>query len=268
MIAAACVMIPTVWLPNLKSLSYLGFMGVSATCLCVMSVVYTFMTGNFIPGAATDVALWSTLPLVFGIMTFCYSGHGVFPAIQASMQKPKEFPQVLNVAYLIVATCCTLIGTLGYYMYGSRALDVVIFNLPPGLLATACCCTVLINPIAKFALTMEPVAAAATSATGAASGLPRLAVRTAISVAILVAAKNLPFLAYVMALVGSFMTISVSVTFPAVCHLVLFKGQSSPGRVAWNYAVAVTGLCCTTFGTLASVKSLAAKAAASAVGAA
>ena len=47
-------------------------------------------------GAATDPALLATLPLVFGIMTFCYSGHGVFPSIQASMKEPEKFPQVDN----------------------------------------------------------------------------------------------------------------------------------------------------------------------------
>lgn len=45
-------------------------------------------------GAVTDPALLATLPLVFGIMTFCYSGHGVFPSIQASMKEPEKFPQV------------------------------------------------------------------------------------------------------------------------------------------------------------------------------
>lgn len=94
MLAAACVMIPTVWLPDLKALSYLGFMGVSATCTCLAAVVYTYLTGSFPAGAVTDVATWTTLPLVFGIMTFCYSGHGVFPSIQASMKEPKQFPGV------------------------------------------------------------------------------------------------------------------------------------------------------------------------------
>ena len=31
MLAAACVMIPTVWLPDVKTLSYLGFAGVAGT---------------------------------------------------------------------------------------------------------------------------------------------------------------------------------------------------------------------------------------------
>ncbi len=63
------------------------------------------------------------------------------------------------------------------------------------------------------------------------TGLPRLGVRTALALVILVAAKSVPFLAYVMSLVGSFMTISVSVTFPALCHLVLYKGQLTQTKV-------------------------------------
>ena len=36
---------------------------------------------------------WATLPLVFGIMAFVYSGHGVFPSVRASMRNPEQFPK-------------------------------------------------------------------------------------------------------------------------------------------------------------------------------
>lgn len=48
---------------------------------------------------------------------------------------------MLNVAYLGVALLCTFVGCAGYYMYGSAAADVVIFNLPTAL-ATICSCLV------------------------------------------------------------------------------------------------------------------------------
>ncbi|GFH14096.1 Aa_trans domain-containing protein, partial [Haematococcus lacustris] len=270
MLIAAAIMIPTVWLPDLSALSFLGVFGVTATTTVVASVLYTLVTGNFTAGALTHSALPATLPLVFGIMTFCYSGHGVFPAIQASMKEPQLFPKVLNVAFFLVAFLCTFIAAAGYYMYGAGAADIVIFNLPT-LLATACSCLVLINPVAKFALTMEPVAAAANVAAGAGrplTGLPRLAVRTALSLAILMAARSLPFLAHLMALVGSFMTISVSVTLPALCHLILLKGKLGTAKVLWNWFVVLLGVTCTVAGTTASMRSLAAKASAVAVGAA
>ena len=38
MLAAAAIMIPTVWLPDLSALSTLGFVGVSATCTVTATV--------------------------------------------------------------------------------------------------------------------------------------------------------------------------------------------------------------------------------------
>lgn len=58
---------------------------------------------------------------------------------------------------------------------------------------------------------------------GVPSSLRRWAARTAVAVACLAAARFVPFLAYVMSLIGSFLTISVSVIFPAACHLRIFQ---------------------------------------------
>ncbi len=81
---------------------------------------------------------------------------------------------MLNVAYVIVAAQCTLIAAAGYAMYGAGALDVITFNLPRGLLATLCASLILVNPIAKFALTVDTPATAADAAVAArVTGAPR-----------------------------------------------------------------------------------------------
>eukprot|EP00798_Chlamydomonas_sp_ICE-L_P008319 gene8319-1594_t len=262
MVLGALLMIPTVWLPDLKALSFLGIFGIGATLTVAASVAITLFTGSYTAGAVTHMAVWSSFPLVFGILTICYSGHGVFPSIQASMEKPEEFPKVLNVAYTIVAITCAFIGGAGYYMFGSNAADVIVFNLPAGVLVTLCSCVILINPIAKFAVTMEPVAAALTrKITGGPSlaGLQRIALRTGLSIALLFAASKVPMLALVMSLLGSFLTISISVTMPALCHLVLLKDELTPSQKAWDYFVTALGLLFATLGTMASVATIMAK---------
>lgn len=128
-------------------------------------------------------------------------------------------------AYLVVAVLCTLMGCAGYYMYGTAALDIIPMNLG-GNLAKLCAFVILINPVAKFALTMEPVAAAAQSAAGNPAGIVRLAVRTVVAIAILMAARSLPFLAYVMALVSGAERIGVGWVGRAWCcsHSRLARG--------------------------------------------
>ncbi len=46
MVLAAAVMVPTVWLPDLKSLSYLGFAGITATFTVTAAVAYTLLSGE------------------------------------------------------------------------------------------------------------------------------------------------------------------------------------------------------------------------------
>lgn len=129
-----------------------------------------------------------------------------------------------------------------------------------GVPATLCASIVLVNPIAKLALTMEPVAAATTSAVAArtkgrvfsildrvprmgynkgilrrllagAAGMNaqvrRLAVRTGMALACLTAACNVPFLALVMSLIGSLLTIGTAIILPVAIHLKIFQACSS-----------------------------------------
>ena len=70
---------------------------------------------RYVIGAVTQTATWSQVPVIFGILAFVYAGHGVFPSIQASMKKPKDFPKVnpplnLSSIYLCFHTPDALLG--------------------------------------------------------------------------------------------------------------------------------------------------------------
>ena len=70
---------------------------------------------------------------------------------------------------------------------------------------------------------------------GLPAGLRRWAVRTALACICLMAARFVPFLAYVMSLIGSFLTISVSVIFPAACHLSIFQARARTWAISASY---------------------------------
>ena len=57
MLLAALVMIPTVWLPDQKALSYLGFCGIAATLTVSAAVVFTFLSGAPAPSLAARHSL-------------------------------------------------------------------------------------------------------------------------------------------------------------------------------------------------------------------
>ena len=56
MLLAALVMIPTVWLPDQKALSYLGFCGIAATLTVSAAVVFTFLSGAPAPSLAARLS--------------------------------------------------------------------------------------------------------------------------------------------------------------------------------------------------------------------
>lgn len=184
---------------------------------------------------------------------------------------PCHSMQVLDTAYLLVGSLCGLIAALGYYMYGSNVAEVIIFSLPAGALALVCSCLVMINPITKYALTLEPVCAAVTGSGIAGflpGGLRKFSLRTALAIGTLFSAMYVPYLAVVMSLIGSVLTVSISVLLPAVLHLVLVHGSSKPNATkfskAWDYFCVAAGIVCAVSGTTAALKGLAAQIAASA----
>lgn len=51
--------------------------------------------------------------------------------------------------YLIVGAVCTLIGVVGYQMYGSEVMEEVTLNLPSGALAMLATALIVVNPFTK-----------------------------------------------------------------------------------------------------------------------
>lgn len=58
---------------------------------------------------------------------------------------------------------------------------------------------------------------------GVPAGVRRFVVRTLLACLCLAAARYVPFLAYFMSLIGSFLTIGVSVILPVSLHLKIFQ---------------------------------------------
>ena len=55
--------------------------------------------------------------------------------------------------YLIVGAVCTLIGVVGYQMYGSEVMEEVTLNLPSGALAMLATALIVVNPFTKVRAT-------------------------------------------------------------------------------------------------------------------
>ena len=120
---------------------------------------------------------------------------------------------------------------VGYLIFGESVNSQITLSLPKGEISTrVAIIAMLVSPFAKYALTLLPVA------TALEEFLPHqwktknfqlcgMIIRTLLVATTVGIAIALPFFAYIMALVGSFLSISIAVIVPCICYLQLFSHQ-------------------------------------------
>lgn len=139
-------------------------------------------------------------------------------------------------------------------------MEEVTLNLPPGTLNVLATSLILVSPLTKFALTLEPVARGIETRLGISMNGPDCNMarlnRTGLGLGALFLATQVPYFGQVMSIVGSFLTITVSVLFPALCYLKLYDEDLDSKEKAMNYFVLAIGGFCAVSGTWTAVDEL------------
>lgn len=251
-VIAALAVLPTVWLRDLSVLSYISAGGVIASVLVVLCLLWIGIEDVGFQRSGTTLNL-GTLPVAIGLYGYCYSGHAVFPNIYTSMAKPNQFPAVLVACFGV----CTLLyaggAVMGYKMFGEDTLSQFTLNLPQDLVATKIAVwTTVVNPFTKYALTISPVAMSLEElipANHAKSYLFSIFIRTGLVFSTLVIGLSVPFFGLVMSLIGSLLTMLVTLILPCVCYLRILRGKVTRIQAGLCIMIIVVGVVCSSVGT-------------------
>ena len=118
---------------------------------------------------------------------------------------------------------------MGFLMFGESVKSQITLSFPKGKISTQIAIVAtLVNPFAKYALTVTPVATALEDC------LPhqwktknfwicQIIIRSLLVVSTVVVATAVPFFTFLIALVGSFLNITVAIVIPCLCYLKLFS---------------------------------------------
>ncbi|TKY53498.1 Vacuolar amino acid transporter 1 [Spatholobus suberectus] len=152
-IVTSVALLPTVWLRDLRILSYVSACGVIATILVVLCLFWVCLVDNadiHAKGTTTTFNL-ATFPVAMGLYGYCYAGHAVFPNLYTAMAKRSQFPAVLLICFAICTTMYCAVAIMGYTAFAEGTLSQYTLNMPQHLVAAKIAVwTTVVNPFAKY----------------------------------------------------------------------------------------------------------------------
>uniref|UniRef100_A0ACD5X4W0 Uncharacterized protein n=1 Tax=Avena sativa TaxID=4498 RepID=A0ACD5X4W0_AVESA len=261
-IIAVLLALPSLWLRNLSSISFLSLVGIVMSMVIFVTIVCTAAfsgvgLGKHIPALRLD-----RIPAVSGLYMFSYAGHIVFPNIYTAMKDPSSFTKVSVTSFSLVTVLYTALAFVGASLFGPAVNSQVTLSMPPRLVFTrvALWATVL-TPLTKYALEFAPFAIQLEHHLPAtmeprARVIIRGSVGSAGLLLILALALSVPYFQYVLSLTGSLISVAISVIFPCAFYLKIRWGRVSRPVVVLNAAMIVLGFVLAVVGTASSAKLL------------
>ncbi|KAJ0465553.1 putative amino acid transporter, transmembrane domain-containing protein [Helianthus annuus] len=260
-IMMALAVLPTVWLRDMSVLSYISAGGVVASVLAAGCLFWVGLVDNVGFQIETTKALnLSSFPVAIGLYGYCYSGHAVFPNIYTSMAKRSQYPMVLLTSFCICGVLYAGVAVMGYMMFGESTASQFTLNLPTNLVASKLAVwTTVVNPFTKYALTISPVAMSLEElipSNHMKSHIYSILIRTGLVLSTLLVALCIPFFGLVMSLIGSLMTMLVTLILPCLCFLSIRKGKITLFQVSLCVLIIAVGSVSLGIGTYTSLAAI------------
>ncbi|KAG4106641.1 hypothetical protein H8356DRAFT_1627013 [Neocallimastix lanati (nom. inval.)] len=254
------------WIKKLVTLSWISLIGLLSTASLFIVLIYNGLATPMAPGSLLDIQhinLWPKSFLdffyVLGMFEMGFAGHSVFPSIYLSLANKKKFNSVLNFSYGWITLLYVLFSVTGVLMYGNETLPQIIqnlhstFNSKTQFIGTVVSWIIIIVPITKFALLMDPVAFSVTQFIE--SKCPRIntdsrsffvSLRTFIATLVLIATIIIPKFHSILGVMGSAICTVTALIFPILCYIKVNKNANK----TIHYLIIAFCLSISIFGTM------------------
>lgn len=93
-VIAVAVALPSLWLRDLSTISFLSIGGIVMSLLIFVTVAWTAVFAGVKAEYGIPVLRVRNIPAISGLYIFGYTGHVVFPNIYTAMKDPSKFTKV------------------------------------------------------------------------------------------------------------------------------------------------------------------------------
>ncbi|KAH7277945.1 hypothetical protein KP509_38G016600 [Ceratopteris richardii] len=269
--AAAMIMLPSVWVRDLSALSFTSIWCIVSSVLLIIAVFLSATVSGIGFTHAIPFLRLRGVPVAAGLYAFSFGGTSVFPSICISMRDPTKFSKAVILSFVITTISMLGLGIMGASMFGEATKDQITLNMPLHSITTKIILWMtVLTPMFKFALQLSPITTSlevaiykhCKASPNLLYGLSTL-MRSAVLACIAIFSMIFPYFEYIVAFVGSSMTIAICLFFPCAFYLKIFWPKLKIRIRATILTLMILGLIVGVTGTFVSVRGLITKRASS-----
>ncbi|XP_042453794.1 amino acid transporter AVT1H-like [Zingiber officinale] len=112
-LVALLVALPTLWLRDMSSISFLSLGGILMSLFMFATVAWVAAFGGVEGSHEIPALRVEMLPRISGLYMFSFAGHIVFPNIYTAMKDPSKFTKVSIASFAIVTLLYTALAFMG-----------------------------------------------------------------------------------------------------------------------------------------------------------
>ncbi|KAJ1720324.1 hypothetical protein LPJ53_005034 [Coemansia erecta] len=270
-IVTIIIWIPVAILKEMSEAAIMAIFGLLASVIVIIIASVMAITNPYtemFPAEAApahDIAIGIGVPVALSSIVFSYSGSVVYPHVEASMKKPKQWPNVVYTAMGFCAVCYLLIGVAGYWAYGDAVVSPVLDSIPTGAPATISKIMITIHvmiaaPIMllSFYLEVEKMWDITPERLGKKREFTvRLVYRSVVVGIVCAISLAIPYFSDFLGLISSIACVTMYAILPIVCYLKLYGHRIARWyEKIWMAFVLIVGCVASIWGSVDSIKNL------------
>lgn len=253
-IMCVVVGVPFVLVKSMKEVAWMSAFGSFATVVVILIVLVMACmdeSAQMAKGVIHDPVVWDQFPAALATISFSFGGNVIYPHVEASMAKPRQWPWVITAGLSTCACLYLLCAVPGYYVYGRNTMSPIYNNIPEGVGQTIAIVLITVHvlmaaPLLTTALSLdlEDMFNITVDRYGKVKEfIIRACLRVAIIVIIAIIACFVPYFSLLMGLIGSFSNCVLIFVFPVLYYFKLTGFRNKPiYEIAWCFLTILLGI--------------------------